>query len=316
MSKIVPLLMSLCLFSCSTKKEKAPIGNIKRVEELLRYSIFQTENEKNLSFPILFNKNVLLSQGICSIKRKYYLIDSTEMISGKTLREERHYIFNKGSIHKMELFYFYDDRQVGRMRIGYAKKGFVSGFKEATIERDSGAVTDKEFMEAGFQVHEFVKKQRRFSSYKEKTSGTMLFFMINKAYWGALSIDSILHPSPVDRVVLGSALYPFKSYSVENKVKESNVCFYTYHPYLKRIHCIITEDFPFSTTRTFFYDKEGYCTSYIDSTFSSEEFLLRTASRITLNSKKLPMIITHKKETAFRKLGVTSIEKFEYQYER
>lgn len=316
MSKLLVLSLLFYLVSCTEKNMDAPIGNIKQVKELLRYSIFQTENEKNLSFPIVFNKNVLQSKGITGVKRKYYVIDTTELTSGKTLREERRYSFIKGSISVMELFYYYDDRQVGRMKIGYRKKSFISGFKEATIERDSGAVTNMEFVESGFQVHQLVQRQRRFNAFKEKTSGRMLFFMFNKAYWGPLSIDSVLHPSPVDRVVLGSPLYPFKSYRVENKIKEKDACSYSYHPYLKRIQRIVMEDFPFTTTRTFFYDKEGYCNSYIDSTFSSKEFLMRTATRITLNREKLPTTITHKKETAFRKLGVTSIEQFEYEYKR
>jgi hypothetical protein len=213
----------------------------------------------------------------------------------------------------MELFYFFDDRQVGRMKISYRNQYYANGFKEANIDRDSGAVTNKEFMESGFQVHQLVERQRRFAVYKEKTSGRMLFYMLNKAYWGPLSVDSILHPSPVDRVVLGTPLFPFKSYRVENKIKEKDASYYTYHPYLKRIQRIVKEDYPFTTTRTYFYDKEGYCNSYVDSTFSSKEFLMRTATRIELNSKKLPVTITHKKETAFRKLGVTSIEQFDYE---
>ena len=213
-------LVLLCLVSCTDRKENAPIGNIKQPAELLRYSVFQTDNEKYLSFPVLFNKNVLQSNHIVSVKRKYFVIDTTETLTGKTLREERRYNFESGLITSMELFYFYDDRQVGRMKISYRNQYHANGFKEANIDRDSGAVTNKEFMESGFQVHQLVQRQRRFAAYKEKTSGRMLFYMLNKAYWGPLSVDSILHPSPVDRVVLGTPLFPFKSYRVENKIKE------------------------------------------------------------------------------------------------
>ena len=316
MRTILHLLLLTWLVSCTNKKEHAPIGNIKQPPELLRYSVFQTDNEKYLSFPVLFDKKVLRAHQIVSIKRKYLVIDTTERINGKTLREERRYSFNNGLLISMELFYYYDDRQVGRMKIGYRKQGFANGFKEANIDRDSGAVTNKEFMESGFQVHQLIEKQRRYAVFKEKSSGRMLFYMFNKAYWGALSVDSILHPSPVDRVVLGSPMFPFKSYRVENKIKEKDASYYFYHPYLKRIQRIVKEDFPFTTTRTYFYDKEGYCNSYVDSTFSSKEFLMRTATRIQLNKEKLPITITHKKETAFRKLGVTSIEQFEYDFKK
>lgn len=314
MGKFFVIFLSVLVLACSQKPKKASMGNLQHPSELLRMTVFETEAEKYLSFPLLFDPKVLRNHHISSVIRSYFVIDTTEAFSDEMLREERKYRFEAGKITSMELFYYYDDRQVGRIRIGYRKPGASNGFREANIDRDSGAVTNREFMESGFQVHQLIKNQRRFAMFKEKTSGRMLYFMLNKAYWGALSVDSILHPTPVDRVVLGSPLYPSKSYRVENKIKEKDAVSYAYHPYLKRIQRMVMENFPFRTTRTFFYDEEGFCNSYIDSTFSSEEFLLRTATRIELNAKKLPLTITHKKETAFRKLGVTSIEKFTYEY--
>ena len=59
--------------------------------------------------------------------------------------------------------------------------------------------------------------------------------MLNKKYWGALSVDSILEPRPIDRVVLGSPHFPFKSYRVENKVKEKDVVEYRYKRIVNRM---------------------------------------------------------------------------------
>lgn len=314
MSKIIGLSVFLCLVSCGDNPANVSLGNIKRPAELLRYTVFATESEKYLSFPVLFDRRVIQTNGISEIIRRYYITDTTEMSSGKILREERRYGFMNGNIMSLELFNYYDDRQVGRMKVVYENKGEMNGFKEANIVRDSGAVTNREFLESGFQVHQLIQSRRRYTSYREKTSGTMLFFMRNKAYWGPLSVDSILHPSPHDRVILGSPIFPWKNYQVENKIKEKNAAKYVYHPYLKRIRRIVVEDFPFTTKRTFFYDNEGYCSGYSDSTFSSKKFLMRTDTYIKLNSRKLPVKITQKKETAFRKLGVTSIERFKYVY--
>jgi hypothetical protein len=314
MHKISRWICLFFLFSCSDSPADAPIGDMKHPDELIRFTVFETESEKYLSFPLLFNQKVIRDLKIAGIRRSYFVIDSMDHQTGKMRTEQRNYHFRNGQISSIDLLYYYDDRQIGHKRVVYLRKTMPNGFKEAMIQRDSGAVTDREFVESGFQVHQLARVKRRYLAFEEKTSGRMLFFMRNKAYWGALSVDSILNPSPVDRVVLGSPLFPIKSYMVENRIKESDAVTYKYHPYLKRIQRMVMEDFPFTTIRTFFYDKEGYCNSYIDSTFSSRKYLLRTATRIQLDSRKCPVVITHKKETAFRKLGVTAIETFEYDF--
>jgi hypothetical protein len=314
MNRTFVFIILVCLVSCKDNPTHISIGNMRRPSELLRYTVFSTENEKNLSFPLLFDKKVIRLQGIKQIIRRHYIIDTTEIASGKILRDERHYRFENGNIIASELFNYYDNRQIGRMKIGYTANSIANGFKEGYIYRDSGAVKNNEFLESGFQAHRLYKLKRRYISFTEKTSGSKLFYMINKSYWGPLSVDSILHPTPNDLIVLGSPLYPVKSYRVENKIKEKDVTSYIYHPYLRRIQRIIKEDFPFTTKRTFFYDNEGYCSGYNDSTFSSKKFLVCSDTRIKLNARKLPLTITQKKHTAFRNLGLTSIEQFEYRY--
>jgi hypothetical protein len=314
MSKVLVFLILVCLVSCSDNPVNLSLGNMKRPAELLRYTVFSTENEKYLSFPVLFDKKVIQAYGISQIIRRQYIIDTTEIQSGNILTEERRYAFNNGNIIAFEFFSYYDDRQIGRMKIEYRKQSTANGFKEGQIVRDSGAVGSHKYIESGFQVHRLIGLKQRCASFQEKTSGRKLFYMLNRAYWGPLSVDSILHPSPYDRIILGSPLYPVKSYRVENKIKERDVTIYSYHPYLRRIQHIEVEDFPFATRRTFFYDDEGYCKGFTDSTFSSKKFLVCSNSRIKLNSRKLPLTITQRKETAFRKLGLTSIEVFKYCY--
>jgi hypothetical protein len=292
-----------------------PAASSKKAIDLLRYAVYQTDMEKCLSFPVLFDQRVLVKNAISRIKRRLFTIESNEFVSGKILREEYIYNFHSGAIQSMELYFYYEDRLIGKMKIAYPKAGNIPGFKEACIVSDSSVVSDYEYKESGYQLHTLKDKQQRYLVFKEKTNGTHLFFMLKKNFWGALSIDSILHPSPLDPVVLGSPLWFFKRYHVANVIKEKNAHIYSYSPYNKQIKRIEMDDFPFLTSRSFFYDTHGYCSGYTDSTFTSKKFLARIVTNISLNAKKLPVLITHRKETAFRNIGITSIEQFEYTHQ-
>lgn len=307
------ILLIFLLPSCSENKKAKILENIQHPKQLIRYQFFKSDLEKNLSFPLIFDRSVIKENGLKSITRKFFVLDSLDKIRQIDLREERKYLCRGSSIQAIELSYFYDHRTVGRKKVVYDLHSKVLGFRKAYIIRDSGMVSDKEFIESGFHVHHFVEQTGKVLKFKDLNSGHKLFFLPKKEHWGALSVDSICHPRPADKIVLGMPWQPRKIYSVENKIKEKNTVEFTYHPFLGRIERMVSNDFPFTLTRTFIYNKKGYCNSYIDSTFSSKEFLMRTVSTIHLNSKKLPVLIVHRKETSYRQLGVTSYEKFIYE---
>jgi len=276
------LLFISLMFACSQNEKGNDLENIQQPMQLIRYQFFDSDLEKNLSFPLIFDRSVIKQNGLKSIVRKYFVLDSLDNIRQIDLREERHYHFNESLLQSIELSYYYDHRTVGRKKVVYDMHSKVLGYRKAYIIRDSGMVSDKEFVESGFHVHQLLEQTGRVLKFKDVSSGHKLFFLPKKEHWGALSVDSICHPRPTDKIVLGMPWQPRKIYSVENKIKD-------------------------------FYNKKGYCNSYVDSTFSSKEFLMRTVSTIRLNSKKLPVLIVHRKETSYRQLGVTSYEKFIYE---
>ncbi|MCE2712952.1 MAG: hypothetical protein LW688_10495 [Cryomorphaceae bacterium] len=307
------LLFISLMFACSQNEKGNDLENIQQPMQLIRYQFFDSDLEKNLSFPLIFDRSVIKHNGLKSIVRKYFVLDSLDNIRQIDLREERHYHFNESLLQSIELSYYYDHRTVGRKKVVYDMHSKVLGYRKAYIIRDSGMVSDKEFVESGFHVHQLLEQTGRVLKFKDVSSGHKLFFLPKKEHWGALSVDSICHPRPTDKIVLGMPWQPRKIYSVENKIKEKSTVEFTYHPFLGRVERMVSNDFPFTLTRTFFYNKKGYCNSYVDSTFSSKEFLMRTVSTIRLNSKKLPVLIVHRKETSYRQLGVTSYEKFIYE---
>ena len=306
------LIVFTC-FSCSNDHKTNDIRNFRYPSQLLRYVYFNTEFEKFLSFPLLFDAKVIHRLEIKSIIRKYFVIDSSEAGRQEELRDEWCYRFYNTFPLSVEIKFFYDRQIIGRKKITYAHQSDALGFRQVTIEPDSSRFSEKEFTESGFHIDEPIKRSARMLHFRDKTSGRRLFFIPQKMYWGALSVDSICHPRSNDRIVLGVPKKPLRIYSVKNKVEENGVTDFYYHPLSGRIERMVTNDFPFEVTRTFLYDKHGYCNCYIDSAFCSREFLSRTVSRIWLNKEKLPVLIVHRKETAFRNLGVTSYEKFIYE---
>ena len=306
-------LIVLICFSCSLNKKPKFRRYLAQPKELIRYVYFNTEFEKHLSFPLLFDPTVINRHGILGVVRKQFVIDSSEDGRQVELRDTWHFRFFRSHPASIEIRHYYDRQLIGRRKINYTRQYDVSGYNQASIERDSTKVSENELIEWGFQLYEIVEKTSHVQKFTDKSSGRNLFFVPSKSYWGPLSVDSLCSPHRKDRIVLGTPKKPIRIYSVENKVEENSVTQFFYHPSNGRIERIETNDFPFKITRTYIYDKSGYCKSYIDSTFSSKEFLLRTVSNIRLNHEKLPVLITHRKETSFRKLGVTSYEKFIYE---
>jgi hypothetical protein len=319
MKYLLTTLVIVAIYSCGgdSSELNAP-RKVRPPRSILNLKVFNTDAEKMLSFPVLFNNQLVHEQGVKKVTRSFFLIDKSRErrdLSIEVLREKREYFFNSfGRIIQIDFTYYFDDRVVGKQRIRYPNAIDYYGYSPAVLHRDSGAVIqDKAEIDFGFSMHHLVKKNRRHLAFEDQKSREMLFYMLKKNYWGALSVDSILEPRPIDRVVLGSPHFPFKSYRVENKVKEKDVVEFAYKKDSKQIKRIVFADYPFNSTRTFVYRKSGYCYSYIDSTFSGEEYLARTIIKMDFDAQKRPVKVRHIKETGFRKLGVTSIERITYE---
>jgi hypothetical protein len=316
---LLTLVVLLVLYSCvgDSSELNAP-RKTRPPRSILNLKVFNTEAEKMLSFPMLFDNQLIHQQGIKKVTRCLFLLDKpreSRDLSTEVLREKKEYFFNDfGRLIQIDFTYFFDDRVVGKQRIRYPNTINYYGYSSAVLHRDSGAVIqEKAEIDVGFRMHHLVKKNRRYLALEDQKSGEVLFYMLNKKYWGALSVDSILEPRPIDRVVLGSPHFPFKSYRVENKVKEKDVVEYHYKKDSKQIKRIVSADYPFNSTRTFIYRKSGYCYTYIDSTFSGEEYLARTITKMDFDAQKRPVKVRHIKETGFRKLGIVSLERITYE---
>lgn len=308
--------------SCSDESKFNGVKQKSSVESgILNMHILFTDAERNVSFPIWFKDSILTKEKISKITRKIYLLDEEDaFLNGKldnTMpRETREYWINpNGSIGKFKLTYFYDDQEIGTVSFVYDDNKDIYGYAKVSRVADSLSSLESNGDDLNYyhNVHQKLKYSDKYLAYQNMHTGDKLFYMLQKKYWGPLSVDSIMQPNPKDIVILGDPRNPEKQYRVRNKVNEMDVIKYKYNSKTNMIESITRFEYPFEIKRSFLNNKEGWCTGYIDSTFSDNIYLTRTKSEILFNKKKLPVSVSHKKENQQKKNGRITIEIFTYE---
>lgn len=207
------------LFSCSDEvRIKRKKNRVVLKPSLIRMSHYFTEFEDEVSFPVWFDDSLIRENRIKKIVRKTFLLneDTLALQLPKTVKE---YGFEEnGRIISFEVIQFYEGREVSTMKFTYPKGIDEYGFAEVKT-----SVPDKVLDQSQYRIYQPEKYATDFLVYRNVSEGTYLFCMTNEAYFGPLSVDSILKPTSYDLVMLGSPIYPLKRYRVENRVNESDV---------------------------------------------------------------------------------------------
>jgi len=293
-------------------------------QSVFRMNAYGTEAEKFISFPVWFNDSVIRANNISKITRDFYSFDPADtseiaMLTSEVPREKREYWFNEfGQLKDLKVTYFYDDQEIGSVHYTYVSPKDKHGFAKVVIFSDTNSVTDLEEkdMDFPFKIHEKAKETSKYLAYKDQQTGDYLFYMLDKKYWGPLSVDSILKPTRKDVIVLGTSYFPTKKYQVANKVNEKDVTRYAYNPKSHVLESIQKQDYPFENKRYFVYSKNGFCTGYIDSTFTDKVFLTRIVSEVQTDKKMKPIKIVHTKENQNNETGRIAVERISYEYKK
>lgn len=316
------VILFCVLTACGGRKKAANIdGKNGQFPFIFNMNMVFTDAEKYLSFPLWFNDSLIAKNKVSKMTRSIYYIDIDDTLTMQNLsqempREKREYWFHpNGQMKQLKVSYFYDDEEIGHIVYAYStmkdKNGFATVIKSA--ENALIAETENSSEDFPFRIHNMVKKTNKYLAYEDVESGDYLFYMLNQKYWGPLSVDSILSPTPKDIVVLGSPKFPTKQYSVQNKVNEKNVVQIEYNTRSKTVKKIIRQDYPFEQKRTILFSKQGLCTGYVDSTFSGNLFLTRTITDFEMDQRKNPIRIIHRKENQNNKTGRITVELFTYE---
>jgi hypothetical protein len=322
----------ILLTGCVTEAKKQARGTNKKYKtDLIRYNELFTDGNNNLSFPLWFNDTLIQQRHIRKIVRNIYPKinkDSTgqDESSYYLPRESREYFFLKtGKIEKLLIRTYYDDQEVGVKTYAYNSGiddfGFSqveeqnqSKYENNPIERED-IYTKENTREMNFITYDKVEYSDRYLVYRDRETGDYLFYMLDHKSWGPVSVDSILKPTPLDLIVLGTPMLPVKKYYVLNKVHESKVKLYTYHKrYRQFIERFVQQDYPFENKRTFNYSISGICSGFTDSTFSDGLFLTRMSSKFIRKESGEVAKIMHRKENMTSQFGSFYMETFEYLY--
>jgi hypothetical protein len=312
--KIVCLLIfaGLVLSNCEQKK-KAPIPHVEIVPDLIHPLYFQEEIASLINFPFWFNDSLIAHRkiqqltitsfkGVISDTNVYNPESEDETFPKRTLT----YTFNQsGRLIQLQVTDFSEGIVISNQSFSFSKPGELN-YCEAIQKDNLYGVENNTF------TYDPNKLSASYASFVASNDLDLLHFILNKKYYGPLSVDSIAGPFPNDWVILGSPNRPEKRYKVRNKVKETSVSNYAY--YNSNFPKLITnEDYPFFKKRYFNYEK-GHFKGYIDSTFIDKTFVTSVRSLIYYDTKNLPVKIIHKKEHAEGVNNYQTHEVFSYTY--
>ncbi len=295
--------------SCTSQEQRIEKKiEMKQKAFLFNMQHFFSDAEYLLSFPLWFNDSVIAANGIKEIKRQIYRQAENEI---NDLREIRKYYFDpNGIVNELIIEEYYDDRMVGNLTIRYSGKMDEWGYMQEKIIEQNGV----ELAKSNFKIYEKEEYTDKYLVYRDAYTSDYLFFLKEQKFWGVLSVDSILNPSPNDYVVYGPPQNPVKRFQINNKVNESNVTEYSYHEKYGFVTNVVTDSYPFVNKRSFVYDLEGDFSYFVDSTFSENVYLNKCMSKVSLSKDLLPQSITHEHYVEGDNVGYVENEKFEYEY--
>tara|TARA_R110002050_G_scaffold123753_1_gene242562 strand:- start:1831 stop:2709 length:879 start_codon:yes stop_codon:yes gene_type:complete len=270
-----------------------------------------SKKETNMSFPIWFADSIISQKRVRKIVHHIYP-STTSIEQGTIPKESKSYLFNQeGEVERVEIDQFYEYVTVGSLVFDYSAKKDPYGYSPVSfVQRNKD---EKVNFSEHYSIYEKIEYSEKFLVYQNEDSGDYLFYMLNRINWGALSVDSILKPTPADRIFYGNPNVIEKSYQVENTVMEFNSTSYNYDPSKKYPLEMESNHFPFRKKRTIEYDANGRCEGFVDSTFSDTKYLTRRYSRFVYDNG-LPIKLVHESKSNNNENGFIQVEEFEYEF--
>jgi len=311
--KIVRFICLVIFFTSCSEGEEKILHLSKQKYQPFIINLVQTYSDKetNMSFPIWFADSIISKKNIKKIVHHIYPA-SNDTEQSAIPKESRSYSFNdEGEVERVEIDQFYEYVTVGSLVFDYSAKKDQYGYSPVSFVPRKKKKGDN-FSEH-YSIYERVEYSEKFLVYKNEESGDYLFYMLNRKNWGALSVDSILRPTPADQIFFGTPKAIEKSYQVENTVKEFNGSTYQYDKSKKYLLEVESNHFPFRKKRTIEYDANGRCEGFVDSTFSDTKYLTRRYSRFVYDNG-LPIKLVHESKSNNNENGFIQVEEFEYEF--
>lgn len=268
---------------------------------------YNNDFENELNFPLWFEDSLVKAHDIYKITKRIFKEEELDSNGFLAIPNEKieYYFDPNGYVDQLVIYSYLDDREISRANFIYEGNMLASGYRKVralpliTLQKknlkDEFATDFFLDVTNQYSLYSFKSKQKKYLLFFDEEKKNNVFVMKQEKYWGPLSIDSILHPQATDWVILGSIRKPQKRFQVENTVNYSNVYKYEYWK-SGMIKARIKEIYPFTYKRSYIYKQNNDWVKYIDSTFSENEFLLRSVHKIVYDEYARPSEIIHIRE--------------------
>ncbi|MBI2257415.1 MAG: hypothetical protein HYU67_00775 [Flavobacteriia bacterium] len=306
-------------FSCSYAKKEKKVKNLNYLKQWINPLFLNGDFEKEINFPYWFCDSILKKNKIFQITRRIFSENEKDSNGHYVLPKEKYiYTFDKnGSIKKIDFYTFYDSKEITAFTFVYSKKinknKIFRPVQVLPLNAEYNKYKDLFKIQLNTDVtHHFTfykasENRKNYKSFQDVEHKNKLYIIKKKKYFGALSIDSILHPKPNDWIILGSIKNPIKRFQSQNIVKEANVFSYKYSKSGMLLRRDL-EKYPFVSKKYFVYNNSSQWVMTIDSLFYETTFISSELSKIEYDQYKRPYKIYHNKlkEVEIPKLYVES----------
>lgn len=306
------LMLVVILLSCSDDSKRSRRAKAMNQKDfIMNLHLVYSDAEDNVSFPLWFNDSLIKANSISMITRSCYSPTEDEEDSLNLTLKKRYYFDREGEVTRLEITQYYDEQQISTVSFDYDQS--IDPYGMRSLKKVSGFAADDQ-SEHAYKRHEKAIYTPAYLVYLDEDAGNYLFYVTDKNYWGVYSVDTMLNPTPQDKVVYGTPRRPSKLFQIENKVNETNVVNYEYSNSNGPIERIIWDNHPFLYKRTFHYAKGGDFDYFIDSTFSNDTYLSRAISRFYSDVPGLPKKMIRKRSIERSDSGDFELELFDYEF--
>jgi len=303
------------LFGCSITEEERK-GSIEQVpcDFIFRLQHFLTDQDDVINFPLWFDDSIICGNRVKKITRSVYNADQGEVGSKEKIKEFIYEFSDKGNIKRLTVRSFYENVLFNDVTFDYLNVKDSEGYTKVKVEDNYNFSKTSELNKRNYQLYSKTMGSESYSMYKNDNANKYQIFMLDTAYWGGISVDTICAPEPEDVVTFGHPQKPIKRYQVKNKVEEFNVTTFTYAEGSNKIKKWRRKEYPFETLRTITFSKNGNCIGFIDSIFSDDEYLSRKLFVFEFDDNKFPIKLGMESSSEHDKNTILQRETYEYEY--
>jgi len=322
--KFALMLSILFTFGCSEEKveQKVPVNkDIPYSTNWLFPQLIGSMNFRTVSFPVWFNKDWILKNGISQITLKKYVHQTDrkkefDVLNDSIPKQSYAFNFKDGTVTKFVLSDYYDDRLIGESAFDYPNNIDNYGYNLPTFTHTSFNKTSKTVLSSIFetvdasQPYVLIKKNDYDSTYLRYISNNFGVsaetYLTDSAVWSYYTIDKVFEPKKEDLFVYGTPSKPVRSFSIHNLVELPKTSTYLYSD-----NGVVTKSIYKKTnetlTRAYQYSENGLFTGFTDSTFVDSNLIFVHQTDIQYNSNELPERIIEKQSNTFQPFVIKHI---------